>query len=453
MKTLHHTLSIPLLVAGLLLTACNGGAATPAGNIPPVVVDDFAVSAEGRLAPLTFAQLSFSAGGKVAEVSVAEGDAVAQGDLIARLENSEALQAEVARAEAEVLSAQTALDDLNSGAALITAQAELAVANAREALDQAQRHLSGLKNPDVKYYQDRVKDAQGALTTAQENTVVLDIGSLQASLQAANDGLKAAGDRLGAIQTAIDSCATCDPNRAVTVDGYPQTLSDAQDAYNSTANTARSLEIQLAQAQRGNADAVEVAQKQLDDAQKNLNAALGAPNALKLQVAQATADLAAAALKDAEAIYAKVQSGLDPHQKALAEARLNTAKAARVAAQAAPARLELRAPFAGTVAALKVKVGEQAAPGQPVATVADFSSWMVETDNLTEIEVVKIKERQQATVGLDALPDVVLQGKVVAISSLFEEKRGDVTYTVKVALVEGHPLARWGMTAVVTFGR
>nr|MBI2905348.1 HlyD family efflux transporter periplasmic adaptor subunit [Chloroflexota bacterium] len=219
------------------------------------------------------------------------------------------------------------------------------------------------------------------------------------------------------------------------------------------ANTARSLEIQLAQAQRGNADAVEVAQKQLDDAQKNLNAALGAPNALKLQVAQATADLAAAALKDAEAIYAKVQSGLDPHQKALAEARLNTAKAARVAAQAAPARLELRAPFAGTVAALKVKVGEQAAPGQPVATVADFSPWMVETDNLTEIEVVKIKEGQQATVVLDALPDVVLQGKVVAISSLFEEKRGDVTYTVKVALVEGHPLARWGMTAVVTFGR
>ncbi len=448
MKTLHYTLAITLL-----LVACNGGAATPAGTIPPVVTDNFAVSAEGRLAPLNFAQLSFSAGGKVAEVPVAEGDTVAQGDLIARLENSEALQAEVAHAEAEVLSAQTALDDLNAGAALITAEAELAVANARDALDQAQRHLNGLKNPDVKYYQDRVKDAQDALTTAQENTVVLDIGSLQAALQAANDGLKAAGDRLGAIQTAIGSCSTCDPNRAVTVDGYPQTLSDAQDAYNNVANTVRSLEIQLAQAQRGNADATDAAQKQLDDVQKNLNAALGAPNAIKLQVAQANADLAAAVLKDAEAKYAKVQSGLDPDQLALAEARLNTAKAARVAAQAALAHLELRAPFAGTVAALKVKVGEQAAPGQPAATVADFSSWIVETDNLTEIEVVKIKEGQQTMVVLDALPDVTLQGRVVAISSLFEEKRGDITYTVKVALDEGHPLARWGMTAVVTFGR
>ncbi len=105
-------------------------------------------------------------------------------------------------------------------------------------------------------------------------------------------------------------------------------------------------------------------------------------------------------------------------------------------AQAALAHLELRAPFVGTVAALKVKVGEQAAPGQPAATVADFSSWIVETDNLTEIEVVKIKEGQQTTVVLDALPDVTLQGQVIAISSLFEEKCGDITYTVKVALAE-----------------
>lgn len=444
-------LALAMCISALLVSACGGAAPTPTPSTAPVVVEDFAVTAEGRLVPETFANLSFSVGGSVAEVLAAEGDKVSAGDVLARLENSEALRAEAARAELELINAQQALDALKDKAALAAAQAAAAVAHARDELDRAQRHLSGIEYPDIKFYEDRVKDAQEALLTAQENVEIADIGSLRASLQAARDALKTADDRLGKIKAAINGCSTCDPKRAVTVDGVPQTLEDAQDAYNDAANAVRELEIRLQQTERGNANAVKDAQQKLRDAQEDLDFAKGSPNAIKLAVAEADVELAKAKLADAQAELAKVQSGPDPDKLAVAQARVASARADLAAARSALAKIELRAPFGGTVASLKLKVGEQVAPGQPVATLADFSKWSVETDNLTEIEVVKVKEGQRATIVLDALPDVTLHGVVKKIASVFEEKRGDITYTVTVALTDGDPLMRWGMTAVVTF--
>jgi multidrug resistance efflux pump len=237
------------------------------------------------------------------------------------------------------------------------------------------------------------------------------------------------------------------------VDGFPQTLDDAQDAYNDVLNRVKELEIQLEQAERGNATAVDDAQEALDDARRDLEWALNGPDALDLALAQAEVTLAEARLADARNRLAEVQSGPDPDQLALAEARLATAQTALTAAKVALNNTELRAPFGGTVAKLNLKVGEQVSPGQPVVTLADFSTWMIETDNLTEIEVVKIGEGQGADIVLDALPDVALRGKVGSISGVFEEKRGDITYTVKILLTDQNPQARWGMTAAVTFDK
>jgi hypothetical protein len=46
---------------------------------------------------------------------------------------------------------------------------------------------------------------------------------------------------------------------------------------------------------------------------------------------------------------------------------------------------------------------------------------------------------------------VVLKGEVTSINDRYEEKRGDITYTVTVLLKESDPLLRWGMTAAVRF--
>jgi multidrug resistance efflux pump len=114
---------------------------------------------------------------------------------------------------------------------------------------------------------------------------------------------------------------------------------------------------------------------------------------------------------------------------------------------------ELRAPFSGTVAKLDLKVGEPASVGTIVVTIADFSKWAIKTTDLTEIDVVNIKQGQNAIITLDALPDVKLTGTVDAIGETFSEKQGDIVYEVTVLLNDTNPNLRWGMTAEVKFAK
>jgi multidrug resistance efflux pump len=163
-------------------------------------------------------------------------------------------------------------------------------------------------------------------------------------------------------------------------------------------------------------------------------------------IIEATNDLALkkAKLQDAQRTYDKLKDGIDTEQLALLEARLNAAKAG-------VASLLVLAPFDGTVADLKAKAGESVSQGSIAATVSDFSNWIVKTTDLTELEVVNIKEGQPASVVLDAIPDVTLKGTIESISQTYAEKQGDVVYEVTVRLNDTHPDILWGMTAVVKF--
>jgi len=98
-----------------------------------------------------------------------------------------------------------------------------------------------------------------------------------------------------------------------------------------------------------------------------------------------------------------------------------------------------------------LQIGQSVVTGTPVMRLVDFSQMFVETDDLTELEVVNVEVGQKVRVRADALRDVELTGTVVEISNIFEEKRGDITYTVKIQLDTPEPRLRWGMTVEVTF--
>jgi len=100
---MKRILFIPLVLLVTLLTACGGSAAAAEETpLPPVEVDTTIV-AEGRLEPIHYAEPAFSASGVVEEVLVEDGDLVAEGDLLAHLENTDVLAAEVDRLESQVL--------------------------------------------------------------------------------------------------------------------------------------------------------------------------------------------------------------------------------------------------------------------------------------------------------------------------------------------------------------
>jgi hypothetical protein len=76
---------------------------------------------------------------------------------------------------------------------------------------------------------------------------------------------------------------------------------------------------------------------------------------------------------------------------------------------------------------------------------------MVETRDLTELDVVKVKPGQQVRVKPDALPELELTGTVESIDQIFTERIGDVLYTVHIRLNETDPRLRWGMTVNAVF--
>ena len=150
------------------------------------------------------------------------------------------------------------------------------------------------------------------------------------------------------------------------------------------------------------------------------------------------------ALESAQAQMAQAQKDHDNLQDiSLAEDTAGT--------RAALANAELRAPFDGTLTNLDLKVGELAVSGTPVVTVADFSSWMAKTTDLTEIDVVNIKEGQPVTLTVDAIPGLTLKGYVLSIGQNYSERQGDIVYKVTVLLTDQNPAMRWGMTAQIHF--
>ena len=188
------------------------------------------------------------------------------------------------------------------------------------------------------------------------------------------------------------------------------------------------------------------AQDALEQAQTRLDGNDTAENQALLEVVQASLALAEQTLQQLEA-----GNGVDPDLQAAAQTRIATANAALISAQAARNAFTLKANKPGTIVDLILQPGQKVAAGTPVLTLADYSAWVVKTDNLTETDVVNVKVGQKVEVVLDALPEVTLNGEVTHINARFEEKRGDITYTVTIRLSQTDPQMRWGMTAAVNF--
>lgn len=456
-----------ILLVILSLAGCNAfGASTPA-PLATVVLDGGVESqssfqggngdviASGAVVPAQEAHLAFALAGRVETVNVGVGDQVEAGQVLMQVAGSDQLAAAVEAANLEVLNARQALKSLQESAGVVTAGAQLAVAEAQDALDKAQRRLNGVQYPDLNYYQDRVDDAQNALTTAQQNVHLTDIGALTAALQNARDALDRRAEHLAKVKDAIAACSSCDPEGAFLVDGINQSLADAQDDYNGALNAVQSLELQIDQAQRGDETALRDAQEQLDDAAKDLAsaqiAAQGSPNAGVLALAQAQVAVAKANLVKAQDHYARVQSGPDPDQLAIAQARLSAAQAQASAARATLQDLELRAPFSGTVTGLNVHPSEWVAPGQPVLLLSDLQHMRVQTTDLSERDVAGIAVDGPVTVSIKALNEEV-SGRVSDIAPLADTLGGDVVYKTTIALDTYPPGLRAGMSVEVLFG-
>lgn len=127
---------------------------------------------------------------------------------------------------------------------------------------------------------------------------------------------------------------------------------------------------------------------------------------------------------------------------AKAQALVDSAKAV-LAAQS-----NLTAPFAGTVISVDISPYETVAPGQVVMVIGDLSKYQIETTDLSERDVPRVKVGQSATAYIEAL-DEEFSGKVVDVARISSEVGGDVVYKVTIELDKQPAGLLWGMSADV----
>ena len=165
---------------------------------------------------------------------------------------------------------------------------------------------------------------------------------------------------------------------------------------------------------------------------------------LEAQVAQAKANLATA---ETQVKYLK-RVGTSQEYLDSAIADVDRLTAALQAAEAQLAQATLTAPIAATVVSLDIAPAETVTPGQIVIILGDLSKFKVETTDMSERDVTKLKIGDPVTVFIEAL-NKEFSGKVADIARSSQTVGGDVVFKVTVELDEQPDGLRWGMSTEV----
>lgn len=298
---------------------------------------------------------------------------------------------------------------------------------------------------------------EGDYVEAGQSLVQLRSERLGASLAQANANLANAQANLADLLA---------PPQAEEVAKLQSSVTSAHASLQTVLDGANNAEIAAKEADLANA-AAEMRQAQSDYDEVKWRSDIGMlPESLALEKATNNYNAARANLDDllaaadpddvasANASIVAAQSDLDlllagSTQEAIAAAQATVAANQAMVndAQAALNEATLVAPFSGIVAAVDAEVGEQVSSGYAVIQLADTTEWRIETEDLTELDVVDVERGDRVDVRFDALEETALMGIVKNIKPLGENNQGDITYTVLVELDEQDDRLRWNMSA------
>lgn len=107
----------------------------------------------------------------------------------------------------------------------------------------------------------------------------------------------------------------------------------------------------------------------------------------------------------------------------------------------------IRAPFDGLIAKISVKRGDSVSSGTIIATLITHQK--IAEISFNEIDAAKIKVGQKATLGLDALPELTITGKVIEVDTVGTVSQGVVSYGVKLVLDSDDERIKPGMSVAV----
>lgn len=358
------------------------------------------VSVTGKLEPAHWSSISNETSGRITALPVRAGDRVEASDVLFQFDRMEA---------------------------------ELAVAQAEDALAVAQAELARLQTPplptQVEVAEAQVAAARAAVSqTLAQRDRLWAVGT-DAELAAADARIAAAQAQQLVRRQEHDETMKC--HDVELPDGSTKKICPTLGTFEERARfalNAANQELAAAEAQKETVRPDYWAQLEIADA---------AVASAKRQHAVAEAQLALA------------RTGTQEETLAVARVQVDQAETALEAARTRLEQTKIRAPFDGTIGWVGFRIGETVTPGAPVVIIGDLSTLHIKTTDLDEIDVARVTVGQEVTITFDALADRTFTGTLVDIAPMAEPEGGGVSYTATIELPEIDPDLRWGMTAFV----
>ncbi len=385
------------------------------------------IGATGTVRSNQQAVLTWQTSGTVEKVNARIGDQVSVDQELTALEQT-SLPQTVILAQADLVSAQKALDDLLNS--------QLQRAQALQAVETAQQTLEDLLNPELQQAR-----AIQAIADAEQSVDYHETRLRNLQSTASQSDIEAAEAQVVLLEDALNKAR----------DKYKPYESKPEDNL-----TRANLLSQLA-----------AAQQQYDAAVRNLNALKGVGSDTDIAVAQANLATAQAQLLDAQRQYERVKDGPNPADVALAEAQLAdaqrewerlkdgadpadilVAEARIAAAQATLDQAHITAPFAGVVTMVEVKPGDLVSPGSVAIRIDDFSRLLVDLE-VSEVDINQIQIGQEVVLTFDAILAKEYRGKVIDVALVGNSIQEIVSFTVTIEILDADQAVKPGMTSAV----
>ena len=371
----------------------------------------------GTVIPTTETELAFGAGGVLSELLVQVGDDVLAGDVLARLDDTDAQQA-LANTELQLLQATMQTD----GTATETGVSynDISVEQARINLEKAQSDLDSLLDweadaDEIAMAEANLEAAQAGYNAARGQEASagysIDVGRInleqaQRELATAQENYDNAWDEARDWET-FYSDPICDPGEPEPCTGQTWAERIEKDR-ESTDNALAKAQDNLAIAQANfNSTVAGTSTSNSTNAQSNVLSAEVALESAQTGPTDDEIEAAEIAVRQAELSLQQALLGQESDALSLAQAQLNLE-----AAQATLDDVVLTAPMDGTIMVVNASVGENVNAG--FISLADLEQPLVEVF-LDETDLDKIGLDFEVEVIFDALPDDIFTGHVVQV--------------------------------------
>lgn len=429
-------IGLVIVIAGVMVyrtLASNRAAASTSLQTATVTRGELSttLSSSGTASAAQSAVVSWQVSGQVADVEVVVGDLVQEDALVLSLD-TDVVTTSLVEAREDLINAQNSLEDLQN--------TTLQQAEALKTFESAQTALNTL----IQTSAEEKSQAQLALADAQEALEDAEKTRLYMNYPHTTDKLvleKAETDYLLAKEAYKEAMKEyneykhknlTNPQRAQALTrllAAEQTMQSKLAIWTWYTSEPTALEIAQADA------ALEVARANLMKAEADWELVKDGTSSTTISLAQAT-------LAEAQTNYADLKDGLSEEEIALAEAQVENA-------QSVLDSIRLVAPFGGTVTELYAQGGDQVTQGDKAFRIDDLSTIKL-TLSISEVDLAGLEAGQKAIVEFDALTDQQFEGTVIEIGMVATSAQGVVNFPVVVEVKNVENQILPGMTAYVT---